>query len=301
MRLLALDRAVHPRPAGGAVRDPQGRRRDRGGADDPAAGGRLRAGLRCCCAPRDGPSGGASTRPSRRAGCPTARCRTACAVIFGGAFLITPGFITDIVGLALLLPPTRSADPCGSREALIARRMSARITVAPARRRAAARLRRRGHRHRAPAGRAAAARAVSEPALSIAFFDPEHGLHASARAGATLLFEGEGSRVLPEGPRIETGRQRLAGRARGRLLARARAGGRGRAAGRLDRARLRGRGQGGRAQGALPRDRQRDPRDARVGGARRPAHGVGDLRRRATPSWRSRAAPAAPPATARSA
>ena len=31
------------------------------------------------------------------------------AVIFGGAFLITPGFLTDIVGLLLLLPPTRAA------------------------------------------------------------------------------------------------------------------------------------------------------------------------------------------------
>ena len=30
------------------------------------------------------------------------------AVIFGGAFLLTPGFLTDIVGLALLLPPSRS-------------------------------------------------------------------------------------------------------------------------------------------------------------------------------------------------
>jgi UPF0716 protein FxsA len=29
-------------------------------------------------------------------------------VVFGGAFLITPGFITDVVGLLLLLPPTRS-------------------------------------------------------------------------------------------------------------------------------------------------------------------------------------------------
>ena len=29
-------------------------------------------------------------------------------VIFGGAFLITPGFITDIFGLLLLLPPTRA-------------------------------------------------------------------------------------------------------------------------------------------------------------------------------------------------
>ena len=29
-------------------------------------------------------------------------------VIFGGAFLITPGFITDVIGLFLLLPPTRA-------------------------------------------------------------------------------------------------------------------------------------------------------------------------------------------------
>jgi UPF0716 protein FxsA len=30
-------------------------------------------------------------------------------VIFGGAFLITPGFITDVLGLVLLIPPSRSA------------------------------------------------------------------------------------------------------------------------------------------------------------------------------------------------
>ena len=29
-------------------------------------------------------------------------------VIFGGAFLITPGFLTDVVGVFLLLPPTRA-------------------------------------------------------------------------------------------------------------------------------------------------------------------------------------------------
>src|SRR6476659_7299379 len=29
-------------------------------------------------------------------------------VIFGGAFLLTPGFITDILGALLLLPPTRA-------------------------------------------------------------------------------------------------------------------------------------------------------------------------------------------------
>jgi len=29
-------------------------------------------------------------------------------VIFGGAFLLTPGFITDIIGVVFLLPPTRA-------------------------------------------------------------------------------------------------------------------------------------------------------------------------------------------------
>jgi UPF0716 protein FxsA len=29
-------------------------------------------------------------------------------VIFGGAFLLTPGFLTDIVGLVLLIPPSRA-------------------------------------------------------------------------------------------------------------------------------------------------------------------------------------------------
>jgi UPF0716 protein FxsA len=38
-------------------------------------------------------------------------------VIFGGAFLITPGFLTDIVGIILLLPPTRA----------VVRRMTVRI------------------------------------------------------------------------------------------------------------------------------------------------------------------------------
>jgi UPF0716 protein FxsA len=30
-------------------------------------------------------------------------------IVFGGAFLLTPGFITDVVGLLLLLPPSRVA------------------------------------------------------------------------------------------------------------------------------------------------------------------------------------------------
>lgn len=43
---------------------------------------------------------------------------------------------------------------------------------------------------------------MSEPALSIALFDPTQGLHVSARAGTTLLFEQGGARVLEDGPRV---------------------------------------------------------------------------------------------------
>jgi UPF0716 protein FxsA len=45
-------------------------------------------------------------------------------VIFGGAFLITPGFITDIVGLFLLLPPTRSVI-----RGVVARRLGRRVAT----------------------------------------------------------------------------------------------------------------------------------------------------------------------------
>lgn len=45
-------------------------------------------------------------------------------VIFGGAFLITPGFLTDIVGFFLLLPLTR---PIARR--LVLRRLGRRATV----------------------------------------------------------------------------------------------------------------------------------------------------------------------------
>jgi UPF0716 protein FxsA len=51
------------------------------------------------------------------------------AVIFGGAFLITPGFLTDVLGLLLLLPPTRALI---RRLAVrvISRRMSMRVAAA---------------------------------------------------------------------------------------------------------------------------------------------------------------------------
>ena len=46
-------------------------------------------------------------------------------VIFGGAFLITPGFITDIVGLTLLVPPTRAVV-----RRFLVRRLGRRVMVA---------------------------------------------------------------------------------------------------------------------------------------------------------------------------
>jgi UPF0716 protein FxsA len=45
-------------------------------------------------------------------------------VIFGGAFLITPGFITDIVGLLLLIPPTRALV-----RRLLVRRLGQRVEI----------------------------------------------------------------------------------------------------------------------------------------------------------------------------
>jgi UPF0716 protein FxsA len=53
------------------------------------------------------------------------------AVIFGGAFLITPGFITDFFGLLLLAPPTRAAI-----RGFVTRRVGKRLWVVGAARRA---------------------------------------------------------------------------------------------------------------------------------------------------------------------
>jgi UPF0716 protein FxsA len=54
-------------------------------------------------------------------------------VIFGGAFLITPGFLTDIVGILLLLPPTR-----GLFRGIVTRRLGPRAVRAAAPRRSGA-------------------------------------------------------------------------------------------------------------------------------------------------------------------
>jgi UPF0716 protein FxsA len=49
-------------------------------------------------------------------------------VIFGGALLLTPGFITDVLGLVLLLPPSRALV-----RAVLARRLAHRMVVSAGR------------------------------------------------------------------------------------------------------------------------------------------------------------------------
>src|SRR3954464_12432328 len=71
-------------------------------------------------------------------------------VIFGGALLLTPGFVTDIFGAAFLLPPTRAAI-----RKLLVRRFAGRLIVA-----APGSARRRRGGARGAAGRRAPAPAV---------------------------------------------------------------------------------------------------------------------------------------------
>jgi UPF0716 protein FxsA len=50
-------------------------------------------------------------------------------VMFGGLLMLTPGFITDILGFVLLVPPTRAAV-----RAVLVRRLAQRMTVSSIRR-----------------------------------------------------------------------------------------------------------------------------------------------------------------------
>lgn len=44
---------------------------------------------------------------------------------------------------------------------------------------------------------------MSEPALSLAFFDGERDVHGTVRAGVAVVFEGDSSRALSESPELE--------------------------------------------------------------------------------------------------
>lgn len=49
---------------------------------------------------------------------PTKELTDGALILFGGALLLTPGFVTDAVGLVLLLPPTRATVKGGARRLL---------------------------------------------------------------------------------------------------------------------------------------------------------------------------------------
>ena len=129
------------------------------------------------------------------------------AVIFGGAFLITPGFITDIFGLLLLLPPTRAVIlRIAARR--IAKRMTARITVATG---APARLRRGGHRHRAAArGARRASSGERRPRCRSRSSIRSTGFTEPPARARRCCSTGTGSTVLPSGPDVAARRRRLA-------------------------------------------------------------------------------------------
>jgi hypothetical protein len=58
---------------------------------------------------------------------------------------------------------------------------------------------------------------VSELAISLAFFDTAHRLSGTARAGATLFFEGQQVRTLPEPPDLERDGESFTARLAGHL------------------------------------------------------------------------------------
>ena len=56
---------------------------------------------------------------------PTREVLDGALVMFGGLLMLTPGFITDILGFVLLIPPTRAAV-----RSVLVRRLAQRMTVA---------------------------------------------------------------------------------------------------------------------------------------------------------------------------
>lgn len=58
---------------------------------------------------------------------------------------------------------------------------------------------------------------MSEPALSLAFFDPDRKLSGTVRAGATLIFEGQSVRTPSEPPDLERDGDRFTARLAGVL------------------------------------------------------------------------------------
>ena len=72
-----------------------------------AAAGHQRCSAAGWCAGRAAGPGGRSAPRWRRAGRPGGRRSTACSILLGGLLVLLPGFVSDVLGLLCLLPPTR--------------------------------------------------------------------------------------------------------------------------------------------------------------------------------------------------
>ena len=217
VRSLALIALFIVAPARGAVRDHlKVGRRDRRAARRSCSWRPIRW-LGALAAALAGTGGLAALqrRRSRRAGCPHREVIDGVLVIFGGAFLITPGLHHRRARLILLLPPTRAL----VRRSACARSAGARRRCA--RRRTAGReprLRRRRHRHRARAAARSGSSGERRRASRSPSSTPRRELYGTARSGTTLLFDGRRRpRRIAEGPDVERERRRLARRLADRL------------------------------------------------------------------------------------
>ena len=153
-------------------------------------------------------------------------------VIFGGAFLITPGFITDIVGLFLLLPPTRALA-----RRLVIRALGGRVRIGVAGAAGTAPAAGAGYdvegtateverRVRAAyAAAAAVSAAPAELAVALSFFDPDARPARDDPLGADAPLRGaRGARRARRRPRSSGHGEGWQGRARRRRRRQAHAG-----------------------------------------------------------------------------
>ena len=187
-------------PIVGALRDHPGRPGDRRAADDRDPDGRLDPGLDAAALAGPRARGGASTRRSPRGACPAREVLDGALVIFGGALLLTPGFITDVFGLVAAAAaharrdapparaPLRQASRCAAvRRGAPGRAARGRHDVTATSRARHTRSTRGACRERRPRARGAAAGLGGEgrfsDAVTVAFGDGAADLYGVARMG----------------------------------------------------------------------------------------------------------------------
>ena len=108
MPLLALIARLHRRPARRALRDPGGRRTRSARSGRSCCWRPIRCSARCCFALQGRAVWRRFNTTLAEGAMPHREVIDGVLIVFGGAFLITPGFLTDIVGCCCSFPPTRA-------------------------------------------------------------------------------------------------------------------------------------------------------------------------------------------------